>query len=60
MKQYFLNFGPQKQVVGGRKASHNSIPSTVRNVLVFKSRPYLAQIRSYRRTRILAIFGSLT
>ena len=32
-KNIFLNFGPQKRVVGGRNASY-SIPTTVRNVLV--------------------------
>ena len=56
---HFFYFELPKWFVGGRMASH-SILKTVRNVLVFKSRLWLAQIRSYRRSRIFAIFGSLT
>ena len=52
-------FDPSKWSVGVQKATHN-IPKTVRNVMIFKSRLYLAQIRSYRRNPIWAIFGSLT
>ena len=35
---YLFNFGPQKRIVRGRKASH-SIPKTVRNVLFYIAAP---------------------
>ena len=48
-------FWPPKMVRRGRKASH-CILKTVRNVLVFKSRLWVAQMRSYRRSRIFGHF----
>ena len=53
-----LHFFYPKMVRRGRKASH-CILKTIRSVLVFKSRLYLAQMRSYRRSRIFCHFWVL-